>query len=113
MRREAMAETVDPTLVRLIQEAFAIRNDVLADTRETLNAITARRGKSKGYLTALMRLCYLAPSIIDDILSGRQPPELSAKRLLRTSASLPFDWSSQRAHLRFASRSPGSPGSRV
>ena len=105
---DAMAETIDPTLVRLIQEAFAIRDAVLADTRETLNEITARRGKSKGYLTALMRLSYLAPSIIDDILSGRQPPELSAKRLLRTSASLPLDWSSQRAHLRFASRSPGS-----
>lgn len=99
---EAMAETIDPTLVRLIQDAFAIRNAVLADTRETLNEITARRGKSNGYLTALMRLTYLAPSIIGDILRGRQPPELSAKGLLRTSASLPLDWSSQHVHLRFA-----------
>ncbi len=100
---EAMAETIDPTLVRLIQEAFAIRDAVLADTRETLNEITARRGRSNGYLTALMRLTYLAPSIIDDILRGLQPPELSAKSLLRTSASLPLDWSSQRKHLKFAS----------
>jgi site-specific DNA recombinase len=100
---EAMAETIDPALVRLIQEAFALREAVLADTRETLNEITARRGKSNGYLTALMRLTYLAPSIIDDILHGRQPPDLSAKRLLRTSASLPLDWSSQRTHLKFAS----------
>ena len=99
---EAMSETIDPTLVRLIQEAFAVRDAVLADTPETLNEITARRGNSNGYLTSLMRLTYLAPSIIEDILRGRQPPELSAKRLLRTSASLPLDWSSQRAHLRFA-----------
>lgn len=99
----AMAETIDPTLVRLIQEAFAIRGAVLADTRETLNEITARRGGSNGYLTALMRFTYLAPSIIDDTRRGRQPPELSAKRLLRTSAGLPLDWPSQRAHLKFAS----------
>ena len=73
----------------------------LADTKETLNEITARRKKSKGYLTALMRLSYLAPQIIDEILGGRQPPELSAKRLLRTSNTLPLEWSAQRAHLQF------------
>lgn len=93
--------TIDPSLVRLIHEALAIRSVVLADTRETLNEITARRKKSKGYLTSLMRLSYLAPSIIDDILNGRQPSQLSTKRLLRTSSTLPLAWSAQRAHLRF------------
>ena len=100
---EATADTIDPVLVRLIQEAFAIRAVALSDTTETLNEITARRKKSKGYLTALVRLSYLAPHIIADILDGRQPPELSAKQLLRTSGSLPLEWQSQRAHLRFAS----------
>jgi hypothetical protein len=103
---EAMADAIDPVLVRLIKEAFAIRDVVLSDTRETLNEITARRKKSKGYLTALMRLSYLAPHIVDDILNGRQPPELSAKYLLRTSGSLPLEWPSQRTHLHFAA--PGA-----
>ena len=98
---DVVPNTVDPSLVRLLQEAIANRRVVLADTKETLNEITARRKKSKGYLTALMRLSYLAPQIIDDILAGRQPPELSAKRLLRTSNTLPLEWSAQRAHLRF------------
>jgi hypothetical protein len=48
-----------------------------------------------------MRLSYLAPSIIDDILNGRQPPRLSAKHLLQTSRTLPLAWSAQRAHLPF------------
>jgi site-specific DNA recombinase len=48
-----------------------------------------------------MRLSYLAPDIIIDILAGRQPPELTPKRLLRTSPDLPLDWSAQRAFLRF------------
>lgn len=100
---EATAETIDPVLVRLIQEAFAARAVVLSDTSETLNEITARRKKSKGHLTALMRLSYLAPDIVADILDGRQPPELNAKHLQRTSGSLPLEWRSQRAHLGFAS----------
>lgn len=62
-----------------------------------------RRKSSKGYLTALMRVFYLAPHIVADILDGRQPPELSAKRLVRTSGSLPLEWPSQREHLGFAS----------
>ncbi len=75
---------------------------MLANTSETLNEITSRITKSKGRLTALMRLSYLAPDIINDILAGRQPPELTPKRLLRTSPHLPLDWSAQRAFLRFA-----------
>jgi site-specific DNA recombinase len=46
-----------------------------------------------------MRLSYLAPEIIADILAGRQPPEMSVKRLLRTSQDLPLDWPGQRAFL--------------
>jgi site-specific DNA recombinase len=99
---DAHANKIDPGLVRLINEAMAIRCVVLTDSSETLNEITAHRRKSKGYLTSLMRLSYLAPQIIDDILNGRQPPEMSALRLLRFSSTLPLEWGAQRAHLQFA-----------
>ena len=92
---------INPSLVRLVQEAFAAREHLLADTTESINAITARLAKSKGRMTSLMRLSYLAPPLVDDILSGRQPPELSAKRLLKLSKDLPLDWASQRTFLRF------------
>lgn len=75
---------------------------MLSDTTETLNDITSGITKSKGRLTALMRLTYLAPSIVEDIIAGRQPLELSPKRLLRTSQDLPLDWSEQRKFLGFA-----------
>jgi DNA invertase Pin-like site-specific DNA recombinase len=92
----------DTSLVDVLREAAAARQKLLADTNETLNEITERTTKSKGRLTALMRLSYLAPDIISDILAGRQSPELSAKRLLRTSQDLPLDWPGQRAFLGFA-----------
>jgi hypothetical protein len=92
----------DASLVDVLKEAMAAREKLLADTDETLNEITERTTKSKGRLTALMRLSYLAPDIIADILAGRQPPELSVKRLLRTSRDLPLDWPGQRAFLGLA-----------
>ena len=91
----------DASLVDVLKEAAAAREKLLADSDETLNEITERTTKSKGRLTALMRLSYLAPGIIADILAGRQPPELSVKRLLRTSQDLPLDWPGQRAFLGF------------
>jgi hypothetical protein len=92
----------DASLVDVLKEAVAARERLLADTDETLNEITERSTKSKGRLTALMRLSYLAPDIIANILAGQQPPELSVKRLLRTSQDLPLDWPGQRAFLGLA-----------
>lgn len=86
-------------LIQFLKEAFAARQKLLAHTDETLNEITARSTKSKGRLTALMRVSYLAPDIVADILAGCHPPELSVKRLVRTSQDLPLDWGRQRAFL--------------
>ncbi len=96
---EPYHDTRDINLVEFLKEAFATRQKLLADTSETLNEITARATKSKGRLTALMRVSYLAPDLVAEILAGRHPPELSVKRLVRTSQDLPLDWSSQRAFL--------------
>ena len=93
---EPNLNTSDASLVDFLKEAFAARQMLLAETGETLNEITARTTKSKGRMTALMRVSYLAPDIVSDILAGRQPPELSVKRLVRTSQNLPLDWGSQR-----------------
>ena len=93
---------INSSLVHVLQEAFSAREALLAPSSESLNAITSRITKSKGRLTALMRVSYLAPDLIEDILAGRQPPELSPKRLLRGSQRLPLDWKKQRSFLRFA-----------
>ena len=76
-------------------------NLLLADTDESMNAITARLGKSKGHMTLLLRISYLAPSIIDDVLAGRGPTDLGPHRLMRLSKDLPLDWAGQRRFLGF------------
>ena len=56
---------------------------------------------SPSYFTRLVRLSYLAPDITEAILDGRQPPDLSADKLLALSR-LPLGWREQRAVLGFA-----------
>jgi hypothetical protein len=51
------------------------------------------------YVTRILRLAYLAPDIIEAILAGRQPGELTLARLLKSD--LPLDWHAQREALRF------------
>lgn len=97
-------EEINRGLIKLLGDAFAAREILLAATAESLNAVEARLRTSKGRMTALMRLSYLSPEIIDDILAGRQPLSLGAKRLIGLSKDLPYDWLDQRAHLGFDSR---------
>ena len=98
---EQCSAEINLNLVRLMQEAIAARTELLADTTESINVITARLGKSKGRMTSLMRLSYLAPQIVDMILAGQQPMALSAKHLLQLSRNLPHDWARQREFLGF------------
>ncbi len=53
------------------------------------------------YATRLFRLTLLAPDIVSAILSGRHPPDLTARKLMDDSR-LPLDWNEQRQSLSFA-----------
>jgi hypothetical protein len=73
----------DPSLLRLLIRANAIRDRLLADG------------------SLLLRLTLLAPSIVGAILNGSQPPELTARKLM-DDTRLPLDWNEQRRALGFA-----------
>ena len=64
-------------------------------------ALAKREGVSPSYFTRLVRLSYLAPDITQAILDGRQPPDLTAEKLLEHSR-LPLAWHDQRTALGFA-----------
>ena len=51
---------------------------------------------SARYVSRLLPLAFLAPDIVDQILQGRHPAELSAARLTNR-LDLPLDWVHQRA----------------
>ena len=93
---------VNQGIVELIKEAFAIRNQLLSGSDDSIEAMSARIGMNKFRLTSLVRLSYLAPGIIRALLAGRHPIALTPTRLLRLSKDLPHDWQEQRQFLGFA-----------
>jgi site-specific DNA recombinase len=93
---------VNAGLVEMIKEAYAIRNQLLSGSHDSIEAMSGRLGMNKCRLTSRIRLSYLAPDIVRALLEGRQPIELTPTRLLRLSKDLPHDWSEQRHVLGFA-----------
>jgi site-specific DNA recombinase len=97
------AETeVNAGLVELIKEAFAIRNQLLSGSHDSIEAMSGRLGMNKCRLASLNRLSCLAPEIVGALLAGRHPVEKTPTRLLRLSKNLPHDWKEQRRFLGFA-----------
>jgi site-specific DNA recombinase len=94
--------TPDTGLVRLLVRANAIRNQLLTDRSLTLDDIAKTEAVVPSYATRLFRLTILAPDIATAILSGRHPPELTARRLM-DDTRLPLDWNEQRRRLGFGS----------
>ena len=52
------------------------------------------------YAGRILQFAFLAPDIVEAILEGRQPPDLTVQKLLR---GLPLGWAEQRRRLGFLS----------
>ncbi|TBW35478.1 recombinase family protein [Siculibacillus lacustris] len=90
----------DRSLLRLLARAHRFRDAILAGDGESIGELAEAQGVGAPYFTRILRLGFLAPDITAAILDGRQPIELSAKRLAIT-ADLPKDWNEQRRALGF------------
>jgi DNA invertase Pin-like site-specific DNA recombinase len=94
------ADRSDPSLVRLIAKAWALREALVSSTAPSLTAVAAEQGISQSYATRLVRLAWLAPDIVEAILGGCQPTNLTASRLMQDTR-IPTDWQDQRRALGF------------
>jgi site-specific DNA recombinase len=91
----------DPGLLRIIARAHDLEERVIQNNDLTLHAIASQEHVTPGYISRLLRLPSLAPDIITAIVNGKNPPQLTAKRLMRLALELPVDWREQRKLLRF------------
>lgn len=92
------AAKVDPSLVKLLIRAFDLRDKVLAGHGASLEQLASRENINSSYATRLLRLAFLAPNIVRDILDGSHPPTLTARRLL-LDTKLPLAWGDQLAFM--------------
>jgi hypothetical protein len=94
------ADRSDPSLVRLIAKAWALREALVTSSAPSLTAFAATQGISQSYATRLVRLAWLAPDIVEAILEGRQPKGVTATALMHDTR-IPTDWQDQRRALGF------------
>ncbi len=64
----------------------------------TVAELAAKVGVGRSYFTRVFRLNFLAPEITAAILQGRQPPELTANKLMLAGQLAPT-WPAQRRQL--------------
>ena len=92
---------VDTTLIRLLVRGQKIAKRIFESNCPPLEAIANEERITASYATRLVRLAFLAPDIVAAILARKQPPGLTANKLM-ADTRLPLDWRDQRAALGFA-----------
>ena len=95
-------KTVDPILISTIASAHEWFRELASGSKSSVNDIARDRGLAANEFSRLLPLAFLAPDIVEAIMAGRQPLELTAKRLKRFE-SLPLYWEQQRKVLDFPS----------
>ena len=88
---------VEPALVKALAQARHWWELLSSGSATSLNQIARCEKKASSYIGRVIRLAFLAPGLQEAIVNGRQPPELTAKRLI-LHENLDFLWSRQRQH---------------
>ena len=83
----------DPALVKAIARGRAWFGELVSGRARSLQELAKRDGISRRYIRRLVGLTFLSPQLVEAILQGRQPVELTATRV--TELDLPLDWAEQ------------------
>ena len=100
----AQARKPDNTLVKALARAFRWKRMLDSGEFATIADLAEREGIAAPYLTRTMRLARLAPGLVEVILDGRQPRNLTLEALRRP---LPEAWDEQARVLAFGGDAAG------
>lgn len=85
---------MDQVLLQTIIRARQWFNDLVSGRVKNMSEIVSREGLDKSYVSRVTTLAFLAPDIVENIVTGRQPADLSVEKLLR-EIDLPLAWENQ------------------
>jgi site-specific DNA recombinase len=97
LAQQHQASRCDPALIKAIARGRAWFAELATGHARSLGDLAQRDGISRRYIRRLVDLAFLNPQLVDAILQGRQPVELTATRL--TDIDLPLDWTEQQHRL--------------
>jgi len=84
---------IDNVMVKALARAFRWRRLLETGVYATVGEIAHAEKINTSYVSRVLRLTLLAPEIIEMILDGRQPAELTMAKLMK---SFPVEWEAQR-----------------
>ena len=87
---------IDNTMIKALARAFRWRRLLEAGRFGTIKEIAAAEKINESYVSRVLRLTLLAPEIVEMILNGRQPTEMT---LLMLMGPFPAEWERQRWRL--------------
>jgi hypothetical protein len=90
--RPAMTTRADPALVKALARAFRYQRLLDEGRHASISEMAAAEKLDRGYLGRILQLTLLAPDIVEAILDGRQPEELTLPRLMEP---FPLEWPRQ------------------
>jgi len=93
LAQQTHSSTGDPALIKAIARGRAWFEELATGRARSLQDLAKRDGISRRYIRRLLDLAFLSPQLVEAILQGRQPVELTATRL--TELDLPLDWTEQ------------------
>lgn len=80
-------------LVTAVVLAFGWKEDLMGGRVSTVKALAQREGLARSYVMRILRLSFLAPDLIEAILNGQQPAELTLEPFRHP---IPLEWTVQR-----------------
>jgi site-specific DNA recombinase len=92
----------DPALLKVIARAHCWFEDLVSGRASSMVEIGKREKVGKRYVSRIIRFAFLAPDIVEQIVKGCQPPELTAESLHGDRRQLPLAWESQHRMLGFS-----------
>jgi site-specific DNA recombinase len=94
--------TVMKATVITLARAHCWFDDLVSGRCGSMVEIAKCNGVGKQYVSRLIRLAFLAPEMVERIVAGRQPPELTAQALRTARFDIPAGWAAQKRVLGFA-----------
>jgi hypothetical protein len=91
-----VSRRIDNAMVKAIARASRWRETLEDGTHATIAEIADAEKINESYVGRVLRLTLLAPDIVEAILGGRQPAQVTLARLMRP---FPVGWGAQRSSL--------------
>ena len=95
LSRPQAASEPDTNLVKALARAHEWWGSIARGEARGIGDIARAEGFNRAYVTRFLCLAFLAPEITKAILEGRQPTELTAKRLISSALNSPLLWPDQ------------------